>query len=87
MDIVVRVAIIWHQGTTGMIASNFHLVCIDMIHWSNDRLSIDLDNGIVGRDSCGSDLWIDMRRGLHVTSSLMQLVAMGAQNRLVLLVI
>ena len=60
IDIVVWVSIIWDQGTAALIAREFHFICIDMFHWGNNRLSIYLDDGVFGRDSCGSELWIDM---------------------------
>ena len=50
-----------------------------MLHWSNNRLSIDLNNSISLRDGGSSDLWIDIVGYGNITSSLVKLVAMGTQ--------
>ena len=50
-----------------------------MFHWSNNRLSIDLNNGIMRRDGGSSELWMHIIGYGNVTSSLVKLVAMGTQ--------
>ena len=44
MDIVERIAIVWNQNASIVVAGKLNLVDINFVHWGNKSLAIRLDH-------------------------------------------
>lgn len=78
VDIIVGVAIVWDQSASSFVASKFDFIGIDMIDRGNNWLAINLDNGLMWRNSGGSELWVNIPISLDVTSGDSKFDTMGA---------
>ena len=69
IEVVMRITIIRDQRTSVQVAGELKLLGVNLVHWNNERLSVDLYDSLVSIDSRGSKLSIDMRVGLDVASN------------------
>ena len=69
IKIITRITIIRDQCTSVQVAGELELLGVNLVHWNNERLSVDLYDSLVSIDSRGSKLSIDMRVGLDVASN------------------
>ena len=86
-DIVMGVAIVWDQGATILVAGQLNFTGVDVLHWSDNWLSIDLDDGLVCGNSGSSDLWVDIVGWLDVTARVVKLNTVGALWRAIVYII
>ena len=69
IEVVMRITIIRDQRTSVQVAGELQLLGVNLVHGYNQRLSVDLYDSLVSRDSRGSKLSIDMRMRLDVASN------------------
>ena len=69
IEVVMRITIIRDQRTSVQVAGELQLLGVNLVHGYNQRLSVDLHDSLVSRDSRGSKLSIDMRMRLDVASN------------------
>lgn len=77
-DIVVRVTVVGDECAATQVAGKFKLTGVNLIHRSNDRLSIDLDNGFIWADSGSSNLRINVDLRLDISTGLDKFNTVGA---------
>ena len=69
IEVVMRITIIRDQRTSVQVAGELQLLGVNLVHGYNQRLSVDLYDSLVSRDSRGSKLSIDMRMRLDVAAN------------------
>lgn len=77
-DIVIGVAIVWDQGATIFVAGQLDFTGVNVLHRSDNWLSIDLDDSLVCGNSGSGDLWVDIVGWLDVTARVVKLNTVGA---------
>lgn len=80
-DIVMRVAIVRDQHTSIVIASKFDGVKIDLVHGSEERLSIVLDHYSARVNGRGSELRVNIFANFNVSTDLFEDHTMAARIR------
>ena len=73
IEVVIWIAIIGDKRTSIQVAGKLELLCVDLVHGYNERLTINLDDSLVSRDSCCRKFSINMRIGLDVASNDLQI--------------
>lgn len=76
--IVVRVAVIWDKNASIVIAGEFDLVCIDLVHSSYDCLSIKLNDCFSRTDCCSSKFGINIGGHFNISSNFNKFDAVSA---------
>ena len=82
--IIVRVAIVRDQSTSIVVTSKLDLRRVNLINGSVDALTIMLDDGGVGIDSCCSDLRVCAGCNCNVSTNILEGEAVGAELRTLL---
>ena len=80
-DIVMRVSIVRDQYTSIVVASKFDGVKIDLVHGSEERLSIVLDHDSARVNCSGSELRVNIFANFNVSTDLFEDHTMAARIR------
>ena len=80
-DIVVWVAIVRDQNASIVVASKFDGVKIDLVHGSEERLSIVLDHDSARVNCSGSELRVNIFANFNVSTDLFEDHTMAARIR------
>ena len=68
-NVIMRVAIVWDEGATIVIADELHLVDINVVELCNDVLTFDVDHCLSLAHSCSSKLGVHFRTNLKISSN------------------